>query len=335
MKLKYYVGFRILMIIPTLLIILTLVFFIMHVLPGDPVRIMWGEEIPDTIIEEIRHNLGLDRPIHIQYIEYLKKFIRGDFGTSYRYKVSVLDKVKEVWPTTLEITIGGILLSIIMGIPLGIICALRKGGIIDQVTRIFSLYLYSNPSFWLALILQIYLGLTWGLLPTSGRCSLSYDIPRVTGMITIDSIMALNFRALFENLRYLIMPWLTVALVRMPRYARISRASLLNVLGEDYIITARAKGVRERTVIIKHALRNAILPIITMLAGSFVWLLGGTVFIEMIFSQPGMGRLLLEGLRGRDFNMIQGIVAIYAIIVVGLNTVVEVIYAVADPRIKY
>jgi peptide/nickel transport system permease protein len=173
------------------------------------------------------------------------------------------------------------------------------------------------------------------MFPISGRSAIGNDVPRITGMLLLDSLLNGNLKAFFSNLRHLVLPFLTIAFVRMPRYARVSRAAMLNVLGEDYITTARAKGVKERRVIVYHAFRNAILPIITMVASSFVWLLGGTVIVEMIFSLPGMGRLLLEGLRGRDFNMIQGVVALYAVVVVIINSVVEVLYAIADPRVKY
>lgn len=335
MKLRYYVVLRFGMIIPTILILMTTVFFLMHVLPGDPVRIMYGEEYPDAYIEEMRHVLGLDRPIYIQYIDYLNKFLRGDLGDSFLYKVPVIDKVRDVYPTTIELTIGGIILAVFMGIPLGILAALKRGTKIDHTIRILSLYLYSNPGFWLALLLQLFFGVTLGLLPISGRISPTSTLNRVTGLLVLDSLLAMDFRALIESLRYLILPCFTIGITRVPRLSRISRATMLNVLGEDYITTARAKGLRERVVVYKHGLRNAILPIITMIGGSFAGLLGGTVITEKIFSLPGLGRLLVLALGGRDFEMIQGVVAIYAIVVITMNTIVDVIYAAADPRVKF
>ena len=323
------------MIIPTLLILLTTVFFLMHVIPGDPVRIMFGEEMPEDAIEEMRHQLGLDRPIYIQYVDYMTKFFRGDLGVSWLFKVPVIHKVKEVYPTTLEIAIGGLILAASMGVPIGILAALKRGTKIDHTIRILTLYLYSNPGFWLALLLQLLFGVLLGLLPISGRSPVTSTLHRVTGLLIIDSIIALDFRAFIENLRYLILPCLTIGITSIPMLSRLSRAAMLNELGEDYIITARAKGLPERVVVYKHALRNATLPIITSLGGTFIGLLGGTVITEKIFSLPGLGRLLLESLTGRDFDMIQGVVGVYAVIVVLLNTIVDLIYASADPRVKF
>jgi len=335
MKLRYYVVFRVIMIIPTLLILLTTVFFLMHVIPGDPVRIMFGEEMPEDAIEEMRHQLGLDRPIYIQYVNYMTKFFQGDLGVSWLFKVPVIHKVKEVYPTTLEIAIGGLILAASMGVPIGILAALKRGTKIDHTIRILTLYLYSNPGFWLALLLQLLFGVLLGLLPISGRSPVTSTLHRVTGLLIIDSIIALDFRAFIENLRYLILPCLTIGITSIPMLSRLSRAAMLNELGEDYIITARAKGLPERVVVYKHALRNATLPIITSLGGTFIGLLGGTVITEKIFSLPGLGRLLLESLTGRDFDMIQGVVGVYAVIVVLLNTIVDLIYASADPRVKF
>jgi len=323
------------MIIPTLLILLTTVFFLMHVIPGDPVRIMFGEEMPEDAIEEMRHQLGLDRPIYIQYVNYMTKFFQGDLGVSWLFKVPVIHKVKEVYPTTLEIAIGGLILAASMGVPIGILAALKRGTKIDHTIRILTLYLYSNPGFWLALLLQLLFGVLLGLLPISGRSPVTSTLHRVTGLLIIDSIIALDFRAFIENLRYLILPCLTIGITSIPMLSRLSRAAMLNELGEDYIITARAKGLPERVVVYKHALRNATLPIITSLGGTFIGLLGGTVITEKIFSLPGLGRLLLESLTGRDFDMIQGVVGVYAVIVVLLNTIVDLIYASADPRVKF
>lgn len=323
------------MIIPTMFLLLTSVFFLMHIIPGDPVRLAYGDEMPEEFIQDIRHRMGLDRPIHEQYIDYMKRFIRGDLGISFTYKIPVRYKMLERYPTTLELTLGGIILAVLLGVPLGILAALKKGGTIDHIIRIMSLYLYSNPSFWLALLFQLYLGVVLGIFPISGRFNLISRVPHVTGIILFDSLLAQDLQVFWGNFRYMFMPWLTIGIVRVPMLSRISRASMLNVFGEDYMTTARAKGLREWLVVYRHGLRNAILPIITSIGGSFTWLLGGTVIIEKIFSLPGMGSLLMDGLMGRDFAMIQGIVGIYAIIVVLTNTFIDVCYAAADPRVKF
>lgn len=323
------------MIIPTLVTLLTLVFFLMHVIPGDPVLIMFGEEMPEYALEEMRVQLGLDKPLYVQYIAYMSKFVRGDFGVSWLHKVPVIYKIREVWPTTVELAIGGMSLCILLGIPIGVLAALNHGKKIDHLIRIVSLYLYSMPGFWLALLFQLFFGVMLGILPISGRSSPSSHLTRVTGLLIVDSLIALDFRALVQNLRYLVLPCLTLGIIRIPRMSRIARATMLNELGEDYITTARAKGLPENVIVYKHGLRNALLPIITTVGGSFIYLLGGTVIIEKIFSLPGLGRLLLDALGGRDFNMIQGVVGFYCIIVIFMNTVVDLIYAATDPRIKY
>jgi peptide/nickel transport system permease protein len=335
MRLRYYVILRALMVVPTLIILLSTVFFIMHILPGDPVRIMFGEKMPEETIQEIRNQLGLDRPLFEQYLTYITKFFRGDFGISWLFKMPVIDMIREVYPTTIELTLGALLFGVIIGIPLGILSAMKRGKKTDNIITVVALYLYSNPSFWLALLLQLLFCMRLGILPLSGRSAVTSNLPRVTGLLILDSILALDFNALIENLRYLILPCLTLGLGMMPMKLRITRAAMLNELGEDYVTTARAKGLPEWMVYYRHAFRNALLPIITTVGASLTALLGGTVIIEKVFSLPGLGRLLLDALQGRDFEMIQGIVGIYILVVVVINTAVDLIYAKADPRVKF
>jgi len=321
--------------IPTVVILLSTVFFMMHIIPGDPVRVMYGEELPEEYIQEVRHELGLDRPMYVQYIDYMKNFFRGDLGISFRYKIPVIKKIIDVYPVTLELTVFAMLLSVFMGVPLGILAALKRDSFFDHAVRALSLYLYSNPSFWTALLLQLIFGLWLGVLPISGRTPPSFAVTRVTGLLTLDSLLALDFNSFFKAISYLVLPSLSIALGSLPMLSRITRASLVDVLGEDYIKTARATGVPEIGIVYKHALRNALLPVITSIGFSFTWLLGGSTIIEQIFGLPGLGSLLITSLTGRDFNLIQGIIGVYAIVVVMLNTVVDVVYAMADPRVKF
>jgi len=335
MKLRYYVIVRMLLMIPTVIILLSTVFFMMHIIPGDPIRALYGDELPEVYIEEIRHELGLDRPMYVQYIEYMSKFFRGDLGVSFRYKVPVWKKITDVYPVTLELTAGALFLSTIMGIPLGIFAALKRNTSVDHAIRGLSLYLYSNPGFWIALLLQLFFGLYLGVLPISGRTPLNYRVNSVTGMLIVDSLIAGNLEMALESMSYLFLPCLSIALSNLPMLSRITRASLIDVMGEDYIKTARATGVPERKVVYQHALRNALLPVITSVGFSFTWMLGGSTITEMIFGLPGLGSLLISSLTGRDFTLIQGIVGVYAIVVVSLNTVVDIVYAMVDPRVKF
>ncbi len=335
MKLRYYVTVRLLLAIPTILLLLTGIFFLMHILPGDPIRIMYGEKFPTFYVEQIRHNLGLDRPLYEQYIMYLSDLAKGNLGVSLVFKIPVLEKVGQVYPTTLELAITALILASALGLPLGIIAAMRRDGIFDHVTRIVTLYIHSNPGFWLALLLQIFFGLMLGIFPISGRTPPGFVLQRITGLNILDSILTLNLTALIQSIKYLFLPCLTIAITSIPTLSRLSRASMLNVLGEDYMVTAKAKGLPNNVITYKHALRNALLPVVTSIGGTFTWLLGGTVIIEKIFSLPGLGSLLMDSLMGRDFLMIQGIVAIYAVIVVVMNTLIDIIYATTDPRVKY
>jgi ABC-type dipeptide/oligopeptide/nickel transport system permease component len=324
-----------LLIIPTVVILLSTVFFLMHIIPGDPVRVMYGEELPEEYLQEVRHSLGLDRPMYIQYIEYMTNFFRGDLGISFIYKIPVIKKIIDVYPVTVELTVFSIILTVIMGVPLGILAALKRDSFFDHFVRGLSLYLYSNPSFWTALLLQLIFGLWLGVLPLNGRTPPNFAVERVTGLLTLDSLLALDFKSFYRALSYLVLPAFSISLGSLPMLSRITRASLLDVLGEDYIKTARATGVSEINIVYKHALRNAILPVITSIGFSFIWLLGGATIIEQIFGLPGLGSLLINSLTGRDFNLVQGIVGIYAIVVVMLNTFVDVVYAMADPRVKF
>ena len=335
MKLRYYVTYRLIMAIPTIFLLLTSVFFLMQVLPGDPIVIMYGEKFPTVYVEQIRHNLGLDRPIYEQYLTYLGKLVRGDLGASLVYKIPVIEKIAQVYPVTLEVAFAGLLLATIIGVPLGIMAAVRRDGIFDQVSRVLMLYIHSNPGFWIALLFQLFFGFWLGWFPISGRSPPSFDLAKITGLHIIDSILALDLSSLAQTLRYLFLPCLTIAITSIPTLSRLTRAAMLNVLGEDYMVTAKAKGIPENVIIFKHGMRNGLLPVITSIGGTFTWLLGGTVIAEKIFALPGLGSLLMDSLLGRDFTMIQGIVAIYAIIVVTMNTLIDIIYALADPRVRY
>lgn len=335
MKLRYYVIIRTLLIVPTVVILLSTVFFMMHIIPGDPVRVLYGNELPEEYLEEVRHELGLDRPMYIQYVEYMGKFFRGNLGVSFRYKVPVWRKIVDVYPVTVELTAFALLLSTLMGIPLGIFAALKRDTFFDHAIRGLSLYLYSNPSFFTALLLQIFFGLILGWFPISGRTPLGVHIDRITGMLVLDNLLLGDVDAALQSLRYLFLPSLSIALSSLPMLSRVTRASLIDVMGEDYINTARATGVPEGGVVYKHALRNALLPVITSVGFSFAWLLGGSTITEQIFGLPGLGSLLITSLTGRDFNLIQGIIGVYAIVVVTLNTFVDIIYAMVDPRVKF
>jgi len=296
---------------------------------------MYGDKYPTKYVDEIRHTLGLDRPLWDQYVSYLSDLAKGDLGISFVHKVPVIQRVGDVYPCTLELAILGLIFATLLGLPLGIIAAMRRDSWFDHISRLITLYIHSNPGFWVALIFQIIFGLWLGMFPISGRSPPGFQLQKITGLYLLDSILTLNFTAFLQSLKYITLPCLTIAITSIPYLSRLSRAAMLNVLGEDYMVTAKAKGLSQSTITYKHALRNALLPVITSIGGQFTALLGGTVIIEKIFSLPGLGSLLIDALSARDFTMIQGIVAIYAVIVVIMNTLIDVAYATADPRVKY
>jgi peptide/nickel transport system permease protein len=322
------------MAILMLFILLVMVFVVMRVLPGDPVAIMAGQNVPQEEIERIRHQLGLDRPLQEQFLSYVSDMLTGNLGESLRTHRAVTIELASAYPTTVELTIVSLLIGI-LGLPAGIVSVLKKDSIIDHFLRGFMLGGYSIPPFLLGMLLQIFFGWYLGILPISGRFPATLSVPKITGLYTLDSLIALNPNLFIESIKYLALPSVTLGLGMMPLIHRMARASILDQMREDYITTARAKGIPERIVVYKHALRNALLPIITVIGLSLSGLLGGTVLIETVFSLPGLGRLLVTGLLNRDFPVVQAVVLTYAIVVVVVNTAIDILYAVVDPRVKY
>lgn len=334
MKLSTYIATKLLMAILMLFILLVMVFVVMRVLPGDPVAIMAGQNVPQEEIERIRHQLGLDRPLQEQFLSYVSDMLTGNLGESLRTHRAVTIELASAYPTTVELTIVSLLIGI-LGLPAGIVSVLKKDSIIDHFLRGFMLGGYSIPPFLLGMLLQIFFGWYLGILPISGRFPATLSVPKITGLYTLDSLIALNPNLFIESIKYLALPSVTLGLGMMPLIHRMARASILDQMREDYITTARAKGIPERIVVYKHALRNALLPIITVIGLSLSGLLGGTVLIETVFSLPGLGRLLVTGLLNRDFPVVQAVVLTYAIVVVVVNTAIDILYAVVDPRVKY
>ena len=335
MKYSTYAIIRLFMGIPTMLMLLLMVFYIMRILPGDPVIVMMGTDLPPLELDRIRHELGLDVPIYTQFITYLKGVMTLDLDTSFVTHETVIQELYDAYPVTLELTIGGLLVGIALGISLGLIAAWKKDSIIDQVIRVLSFGYYSMPGFWMALLLQMYIAAYLGLLPIAGRLPLTVDIHRITGLYTVDSILQLNFNAFVESIRYMILPWSVLGLGIFPRLSRVIRANMIDQMREDYVTFAMAKGLTEKIIIYRHILPNALLPTVTMIGMSFAGLLGGTVITETIFSLPGIGRLFISSIFNRDFNMIQGIVLVYGGIVVIVNTLVDLLYGLLDPRVRY
>jgi len=315
---------------------LTAIFIVMHVIPGDPIRAMLGPKATEEMVAMMRHQLGLDKPLIAQYFDYLWNLLHGDLGTSITTRRPVSFEIALRFPTTLQLTIGGIIVAAILGIYSGIISALHENKLADHAARIYAFFVYSLPVFWLGLMFQIFFGKVLGILPIYGQLDPFIDRPRfITGMVVVDSLLAADLPAFFNSLEHMILPWLTVGLLLSASISRITRTNMIEALGEDYVVGARAKGTPENVVTYKHALRNALLPVVTLIGLQFALMLGGALLTEYVYSLPGMGSLLISAIYERDFPMTQGIIVIFSLLVGLVSLCVDITYAFLDPRIKY
>lgn len=314
---------------PLVLGLATLVFFVVHVAPGDPVDLMGGRGLSPEAAAAMRANLGLDRPLPVQYVKWLAAFVTGDFGYSYTYQAPVRSVLADLLPNTLVLGAGALVLSFGFGIALGVVQAVRQNSATDSVLSFVLLFFYSMPSFWLALMLV----LVFSLLARN-----VWDWPiwfPASGMTSVDHAFLPPWDRFVERLRYLTLPTLSLSLVLTAGIARFMRGSMLEVVHQDYVRTARAKGLSEVRVVVGHALRNALLPIAT-LAGLYVpMLLSGTVFIERVFAWPGMGQALVQAVLARDYPMVMAGSFVFGVMVVFGSLLADVLYAWIDPRVRY
>ena len=293
-------------VVPTLLGITVLVFLMIHLIPGDPAVLMAGLESSPEVVERIRADLGLDRPLYVQFWRFLSGALEGDFGTSLRTGAPVLDEIAARLPHTLRLAVGATLLATLLGMVTGILAAVWHGRIWDNVIMVLTLLAVSTPSYWLALMLMLVFSLYLGLLPSIG----------------------------VGTPAHLVLPVLTLGAQSAGIIARMTRSAMLDVLRQDYIRTARSKGLGEWPVVLKHALRNALIPVITIVGLRFGGLLAGTVLVESVFAIPGIGRLVVDAVLVRDYPMIQGAVLFLATVVIVTNMVVDILYGVVDPRVR-
>jgi peptide/nickel transport system permease protein len=331
---------RIVRLVFVLLAITVASFLFMHAIPGDPVQLRLGEHATPQEITRLTRELGLDKPWYIQLTAYLGQVAHGDLGVSIADTQPVAQKLSQYFPATLELTLGAMLVAIVCGIPAGVFAAIRHRSALDVITMSFVLLGVSIPVFWLGWMLVYVLAVVpshFGLnvFPISGRISLNYFVPARTHLVVLDALLAGNGRAALDALWHLVLPALTLGTIPLAIVAKITRSGMLEVLGSDYIRTARAKGLDQSAVIIKHALRNALIPIITVLGLQTGLLLGGAVLTESIFAWPGVGRLAFDAISNRDMPLINGCMLLFAAVFVLVNTAVDLLYAVANPRIRY
>ena len=346
-----YIIRRIISVIPTLIGVTFVIFMFQRLIPGDPAIAMLGEHATDESIERIREQLGLNRPLFLdrdalaegdvdgffdsQYFNYMGRLSRLDLGDSIHRRIPVLETLKLRFPATVELSLLSMIIAVMIGIPVGIISASRRNSLIDSISMVGSLVGVSMPIFWLGLMEIMLFAVILQWLPAGARLSTGFEIEGITHLYLVDSLIAGNWAGFKDSLSHIILPAVALATIPMGIIARMTRSSMLDVLQEDYIRTARAKGLGGRLVLYRHALKNAALPVVTIIGLQAGTLLAGAVLTETIFSWPGIGRWVYDAILGRDYPIVQGGTLLIALVFVGVNLIVDILYALLDPRIRY
>lgn len=326
---------RLALLVPTLTGISLLVFLMLYLVPGDPAQVMLGERANAETLATLRAEMGLDQPFWVQFARFFKGLVSGDLGRSIRTHEKVTAEILQRFPATCELTFASMLIATSVGIAAGLLAAVRRGRLIDFASMVLATAGISLPIFWLALLLILALAVALPLFPISGRLSPGLHLEPITYFYTLDALLRGDWKVLGNALWHLCLPAFVLSTVPMAVIARMTRASLLEVLGQDYIRTAWAKGLSERAVILRHALKNAFIPTLTVIALEFGYLLGGAIITETIFAWPGVGRWLLLAVQARDFPVVQGGVLLLATVFIFINLVADILYAYLDPRIRY
>ncbi|MEM7716053.1 MAG: ABC transporter permease [Cyanobacteria bacterium P01_A01_bin.68] len=335
--LTYYITTRLLLAPLQILTIVTLVFLLLRATPGDPVDAILGGRAPESAKEQLREQLGLDLPLWLQYFRYLGNLLVFDMGESITSRGEKVWKI--IWdyfPATAELAIFGIVFAVVIGIGVGTIAASRPGTKLDLGGRLFGTITYAMPMFWAGMILQLIFAVWLGWFPLGTRFPATMTAPNtLTGLYTIDSLLTFNFGSFFTAIQYIILPSFTLGLLLSGIFERIVRVNLTQTMQSDYVEAARARGIQERKILISHALRNALIPVITVLGLTFASLLGGAVLTEVTFSWPGLANRLFQGISERDYPTVQGIMIFFGTIVVMASILIDILNAYVDPRIRY
>jgi len=327
---------KLMLVIPTFIGITLLTFTLIRLIPGDPIEVMAGERgVSPERHAALRAELGLDQPLLVQYFDYVKNIASGDLGRSLITKTPVTEEFLTLFPATVELASCAALFAILVGLPCGIIAAVKRGSLFDHSVMTFSLTGYSMPIFWWALLLMLVFSVNLGITPVSGRLDVTYWIDEVTGFMLIDTLLSGEEGAFLSALHHLVLPSIVLGTIPMAVIARMTRSSMLEVLGEDYIRTARSKGMAPMRVIVVHALRNALIPVITVIGLQVGILLSGAILTETIFAWPGIGKWLIESIGRRDYPVVQGGILIVATIIIVVNLLVDILYGVVNPRIRH
>ena len=324
------------LVIPTFLGIILLTFVLIRLVPGDPVEVRVGERgISPERHAELLHQMGLDRPLYVQFFDYVGGVLQGDLGTSVITQRPVMDEFLTLFPATVELAIFALIFSTLIGLPAGVLAAVKRGSVYDHVVMGTSLTGYSMPIFWWGLLLILFFSVDLGWTPVAKRLSDDYFVDEVTGFMLIDTLLSDEKGSFLNALHHLILPTIVLGTVPLAVIARMTRSAMLEVLGEDYIRTARAKGLGVYRIVAIHALRNALVPVVTVIGLQVGTLMGGAILTESVFSWPGIGKWLVESISRRDYPALQGGVLVIAALVMTTNLVVDLMYGLLNPRIRH
>jgi peptide/nickel transport system permease protein len=336
-SLRKYALVRLALVLPMVFILLTMVFLLMRVAPGDPISASLGGHAPQSQIDEIKAELGYDEPIWKQYFQYLGQIARGNLGTTVTDRRPVTDIVRENGAATLELTFYAMIVALIVGVTFGLLAGRYRDTWIDGTGRLFGIVIYAMPVFFLGLMAQLFFGSYLGWLPTSDRASpiVQATMDTHTGLYTVDSLINRDWPAFTDSVKHLVLPAVTLGLVTAGVFIRLIRVNVIRTMKDDYIEAARARGIDERSVVYQHAFRNALVPVITVVGLTVALLLSGAVLTETTFNWPGLGHTLVMYLQNRDYAAVQGLIVVFALIVVVASLVIDFVNAYIDPRIRY
>jgi peptide/nickel transport system permease protein len=330
----YLLG-RIIATIPVVVLISLLVFLLIHAAPGDPADLLLSDEASPADIADARRRWGLDQPIYVQYLRFLANVASGDLGMSFRYADPVIGLIGERLPATIELAIASMLIAILIGVPLGVWAGAKPNSWADNLGSVFGFFGISMPSFWLGIMLILIISGYFNWLPSSGRSTYGVAEGFETGFYISYSLLSGNMKAAWDGIKYIIMPAIALGTGMMGLVMRVTRSSVLEIMSEDYVRTARAKGLGENSVLWRHVLRNALVPVITVVGLELGTLLSGSIIVETVFAWPGSGSLLISAIQSRDYPLITGTVLTYTIAFVAINFAIDVLYALIDPRIRF
>ena len=321
--------------LPVLLLITLLVFVLLHAAPGDPTTMLLGQENTAADLAEAKRRWGLDQPVHVQYLKFVVSAATGDLGKSFRFSAPVREVIAQRLPATIELAIFSILIAVTFAIPLGVWAGARPNSWVDNLGTSCGLFGISMPNFWLGIMLILLLAGTFHILPSAGRSTYGIAGPSETGFYFLDSALQGNWPALKDAFRHVLMPALALGTNMVGILMRVTRSSVLEAANEEYIVTARAKGLADRIVLWRHVVTNALIPIVTVVGLELGTLLSGSIIVETVFAWPGIGSLLITGVTARDYPLVTGLVLMYTVAFVTINLIIDALYAFIDPRIRY